>query len=144
IYGANPDRGIFRSRDGGKTWEKVLFKDNNVGAIDVTIDPSDPKVVYAVLWNTRRPPWSIYPPSNGPGGGIFKSTDGGTTWKQLTSGLPNATIGKTGIAVAPSNPRRVYAVVDCLVPDPSASPPPAGGGRGGAQGPPGQGGFFRS
>jgi photosystem II stability/assembly factor-like uncharacterized protein len=146
LYAPSAERGVFRSKDGGKSWQKVLYKDENVGAIDVVIDPTNSSVVYAGLWNTRRPPWYTYAPSNGPGGGIFKSTDGGTTWKQLTSGLPSATIGKTGIAVAPSNPRRVYAVVDCLVPDPSAPPPPAGagGGRGGAQGPPGQGGFFRS
>jgi len=146
LYAPSAERGVFRSKDGGKSWQKVLYKDENVGAIEVVIDPTNSSVVYAGLWNTRRPPWYTYAPSNGPGGGIFKSTDGGTTWKQLTSGLPSATIGKTGIAVAASNPRRVYAVVDCLVPDPSAPPPPAGGGggRGGAQGPPGQGGFFRS
>jgi photosystem II stability/assembly factor-like uncharacterized protein len=145
LYAPSAERGVFRSKDGGKSWQKVLYKDENVGAVEVVIDPTNSSVVYAGLWNTRRPPWYTYAPSNGPGGGIFKSTDGGSTWKQLTAGLPNATIGKTGIAVAPSNPRRVYAVVDCLVPDPSAPPPPAGGGgRGGAQGPPGQGGFFRS
>jgi photosystem II stability/assembly factor-like uncharacterized protein len=147
LYAASAERGVFRSKDGGKSWQKVLYKDENVGAVEVVIDPTNSSVVYAGLWNTRRPPWYTYAPSNGPGGGIFKSTDGGTTWKQLTAGLPSATIGKTGIAVAPSNPSRVYAVVDCLVPDPSAPPPPVGGGgggRGGAQGPPGQGGFFRS
>jgi photosystem II stability/assembly factor-like uncharacterized protein len=145
LYAPSAERGVFRSKDGGKSWQKVLYKDENVGAVEVVIDPTNSSVVYAGVWNTRRPPWYTYAPSNGPGGGIFKSTDGGTTWKQLTSGLPNATIGKTGLAVAPSDPRRVYAVVDCLVPDPSAPPPPAGGGgRGGAQGPPGQGGFFRS
>jgi photosystem II stability/assembly factor-like uncharacterized protein len=146
LYAPSAERGVFRSKDGGKSWQKVLYKDENVGAVEVVIDPTNSNVVYAGLWNTRRPPWYTYAPSNGPGGGIFKSTDGGTTWKQLTTGLPPATIGKTGIAVAPSNPRRVYAVVDCLVPDPSAPAPTpaAGGGRGGAQGPPGQGGFFRS
>src|SRR5205085_3568569 len=87
-YGANPDRGVYRTRDGGATWEKVLFKNDNVGAIDLAFDPQDSRIVYASLWNTRRPPWSIYPPSNGPGGGIFKSSDGGTTWQPLTSGIP--------------------------------------------------------
>ena len=152
LYAAGPDRGVFRSRDGGKTWQKVLYKDENVGAVEVVIDPTNPQVVYAGLWNTRRPPWYTYSPTNGPGGGIFKSIDGGTTWKQLTTGLPKEGIGRTGIAVAPSNPRRVYAVVDCLVPDPNAPQPPAGdpaaggrgGGRGGAAAPPVQGGFFRS
>src|SRR5437762_2381555 len=120
LYAANPDRGLFRSRDGGRTWQKVLYMDENVGAVEVVIDPTDARVVYAGLWNTRRPPWFTYAPTNGPGGGIHKSTDGGTTWRPLTAGLPAAGIGRTGIAVAPSNPRRVYAVVDCLVPDPNA------------------------
>lgn len=112
IYGANPDRGLYRTKDGGKTWEKVLFKNDNVGAIDVVIDPTDSRVVYATLWNTRRPPWSIYPPSYGPGGGIFKSTDGGTTWKQSDTGIPTDGQGRIGLAVSPTNPKRVYAIVD--------------------------------
>src|SRR5215470_13835285 len=124
LYAASPERGVFRTTDGGKTWKKVLFKDDNVGAVEVVIDPVNPQVVYAGLWNTRRPPWYTYAPTNGPGGGIFKSTDGGNTWKQLTSGLPKEGIGKTGIAIAPTNPRRVYAVVDCLVPEPGAAAPP--------------------
>ena len=90
---------MYRSRDGGATWQKVLFKNENVGAIDLAFDPRNSQVVYATLWNTRRPPWSIYPPSNGPGGGIYKSTDGGTTWRQLTTGLPTEGIGRIGIAV---------------------------------------------
>src|SRR5467141_2009243 len=144
LYAANPERGVFRSRDGGRTWQEVLYKDANVGAVEVVIDPTDSRVVYAGLWNTRRPPWFTYAPTNGPGGGIYKSTDGGTTWQQLTTGLPPAGIGRTGIAVAPSNPRRVYAVVDCLVPDPTApAPPPPAPGRP-AQPPAGQGGVFRS
>ena len=144
LYAANPERGVFRSRDGGRTWQKVLYKDENVGAVEVVIDPTDARVVYAGLWNTRRPPWFTYAPTNGPGGGIHKSTDGGSTWRQLTAGLPAAGIGRTGIAVAPSNPRRVYAVVDCLVPDPNApAPPPPAPGRP-APPPPGQGGVFRS
>jgi photosystem II stability/assembly factor-like uncharacterized protein len=152
MYAAGPDRGVYRTRDGGKSWDKVLFHNNDVGAVDVVIDPTNSNVVYAGLWNTRRPPWYTYGPTNGPGGGIFKSTDGGNTWKALTNGLPKEGIGKTGIAVSPTNPRRVYAVVDCLVPDPNAPQPAAapdagggrGGGRGGAGAAPGQGGFFRS
>jgi photosystem II stability/assembly factor-like uncharacterized protein len=112
VYGPNPDRGLFRSKDGGATWQKVLFANENVGAVDVAIDPRDSKVVYASLWNTRRPPWSIYPPSYGPGSGLFKSSDGGTTWHQLNSGLPVEGVGRIGIAIAPANPRRVYAIVD--------------------------------
>src|SRR5262245_6351022 len=80
LYAPNADRGVFKSIDGGKSWRKVLFKNNDVGAVDVVIDPTSSRVVYACLWNTRRPPWYTYAPTNGPGGGIFKSVDGGTTW----------------------------------------------------------------
>jgi len=111
-YGPHPDRGVYRSKDGGATWQKVLFKNDSVGAIDVAIDQTNPQVVYASLWNTRRPPWYVYAPSNGPGGGIFKSTDGGTTWNQLTKGLPSEGVGRSGLAIAPSNSKIVYAVID--------------------------------
>src|SRR6185437_15133057 len=118
VYDANPERGVYRSTDGGATWKKVLFsqKDpNNVGAIDIAIDSKNPRVLYASLWATRRPPWSVYAPSNLPGGGLFKSTDGGDTWKQLSGGLPvDQFVGKIGIAIAPSNPNRLWAVVDNL------------------------------
>ncbi len=148
LYAPSAERGVFRSTDGGKSWKKVLYKDENIGAVEVVIDPTNSSVIYAGLWNTRRPPWYTYRPSNGPGGGIFKSTDGGNTWKQLTAGLPKSGIGKTGIAVSAGNPRRVYAVVDCLEPDASAPAPAApaggGGGRGGTAAQPVQGGFFRS
>jgi photosystem II stability/assembly factor-like uncharacterized protein len=146
LYAPNEERGVFRSRDGGRSWQKVLFKNADVGAAEVLIDPTNSNVVYAGLWNTRRPPWYTYAPTNGPGGGIFKSTDGGTTWTQLTNGLPAEGIGRTGIAVAPSNPRRVYAVVDCLLPEPDATAPVpnATPGRGGPPQVPQQGGFFRS
>ncbi len=144
LYAPNPERGVFRSTDGGRSWQKVLFKNDDVGAVEVVIDPNNPQVVYAGLWNTRRPPWFTYAPTNGPGGGIFKSIDGGSTWVQLTSGLPSDGIGRTGIAVTPSNSQRLYAVVDCLVADPSAPPPPAPTAGRAAAAPPGQGGFFRS
>ena len=151
LYAANEQRGVYRSNDGGKNWKKVLG-DENAGAVEVVIDPANSKVVYAGLWNTRRPPWFTYAPTNGPGGGIWKSTDGGNTWKQLTAGLPKEGIGRTGIAVAPTNSNRVYAVVDCLLPEtPPATEPPQGTGpqagplRPGAQPQvPQQGGFFRS
>src|SRR5207248_5581870 len=86
-YGANPERGIFRSTDGGNTFEKVLYRDENTGAIDVAIDLSDPRVVYAALWEQRMGPWEngVF---TGPGSGVSKSTDGGTTWKHVTNGLP--------------------------------------------------------
>jgi len=112
VYGANPDRGVYRTRDGGATWQRVLFKSNDVGAIDLAFDPGDPQTIYAALWNTRRPPWSIYPPSYGPGSGLYKSTDGGANWQQLTSGLPSDGLGRIGIAVAPTSHSRVYAIVD--------------------------------
>lgn len=112
VYASNPDRGVYRSRDGGVTWEKVLFKNEDVGAIDLAFDPVDPKIVYATLWNVRRPPWFIYAPANGPGGGIYKSTDGGSTWKEISLGIPLEGRGHIGISVAPSNRNRIYAVVD--------------------------------
>ncbi|HEV7593636.1 MAG TPA: hypothetical protein VGO33_01470, partial [Gemmatimonadaceae bacterium] len=152
LYAANKERGIFRSRDGGQSWQKVLG-DDNVGAVEVVIDPSNSSVVYAGLWATRRPPWFTYAPTNGPGGGIFKSVDGGTTWARLTNGLPKEGIGRTGIAIAPSNPNRLYAVVDCLLPDApvqveppqgTPAPQPAPAGARPSSPPPGQGGFFRS
>ena len=144
LYAANAERGLFRSQDGGKTWRKVLGTDD-VGAVEVVIDPTDPQVVYAGLWNTRRPPWFTYAPTNGPGGGIYKSTDGGTTWQQLTTGLPPEGIGRSGIAVSLSNPQRVYAVVDCLLPEPGAPPQPAAPAGGfGRDTTPRQGGLFRS
>jgi photosystem II stability/assembly factor-like uncharacterized protein len=130
-YAPSPERGVYRSTDGGTTWKKVLFKNsdpNNVGAIDLAIDPKNPRVLYASLWATRRPPWSVYAPTNLPGGGLYKSTDGGDTWKQLTGGLPtDEFVGKIGIAVSPSNPNRLWAVVD----DVGAAVPRGIGGGGG-------------
>ena len=112
VYGPHPDRGVYRSRDGGTTWQKVLFRNNDVGAIDLAFDPTNSQTIYAAMWNVRRPPWFIYTPANGPGGGIFKSTDGGSTWLPLTSGLPVEGLGRIGLAVAPLNRNRVYAIVD--------------------------------
>ena len=111
-YGSSPDRGVYRSHDGGVTWQKVLFKNEDVGAIDLAFDPNDSGTVYATLWNVRRPPWFIYAPANGPGAGIFKSTDGGTTWNEISQGIPVEGRGHIGIAVAPTNRNRLYAVVD--------------------------------
>ncbi|HLJ75326.1 MAG TPA: hypothetical protein VKU62_12120 [Thermoanaerobaculia bacterium] len=110
-YAANAERGVFRSTDGGTSWTKVLGPDNDTGAIDLAFEPDNPRVIYAALWQTRRTPWSVYPPSNGPGSGLFKSTDGGDHWTPLTNGLP-AKPGRIGIAVAPSMPNRVYIVAD--------------------------------
>ena len=112
VYAPNPDRGVYRSHDGGATWQKVLFKNDDVGAIDLAFDPVDSKIVYATLWNVRRPPWFIYAPANGPGAGIFKSIDGGSTWKEISEGIPLEGRGHIGISVAASNRNRLYAVVD--------------------------------
>ncbi len=135
IYEPNAYRGLYRTADGGATWKKVLFKADdpeNVGAIDVALDPRNPQIVYATLWATRRPPWSVYAPSYMPGSGLFKSTDGGETWVKLSNGLPNDPfVGKIGIAVAPSNPDRLWAVVDDV--GSGVAPRLGGGGRGTAQ-----------
>lgn len=108
-YGPNEERGLFRSLDGGKTFEKVLYRDENTGASDVQIDPGNPAIVYAALWESREGPWEngVF---NGDNGGIFKSTDGGKTWRQLTRGLPG-NIVQANIAVAPSSPNMLFAAV---------------------------------
>ncbi len=135
VYAPNPDRGVYRSTDGGATWKKILFKasdPDNVGAIEVAIDPRNSRVLYASLWAARRPPWSVYAPSNMPGGGLYKSIDGGDTWKQLTGGLPtDEFVGKIGIAVSPSNSNRLWAVVD----DTGSGVAPVRAGRGAAETP---------
>ncbi|HZB87641.1 MAG TPA: hypothetical protein VE291_03190 [Terracidiphilus sp.] len=117
-YKANSERGVYRTTDGGIHWTKILAsadEPENVGAVDLALDPQNPMTIYASLWATRRPPWAVYAPSNMPGGGLYKSTDGGNTWHQLTGGLPTDNfVGKIGVAVAPSNSNRVYAVVDDL------------------------------
>jgi len=112
-YGPNQERGVFRSKDGGKSWQKILFHDENTGAIDLAFEPGNPRTVYASLWQTRRPPWSVYPPSNGPGSGLYRSIDGGDHWERVSGqGLPSEGLGRIGIAFAPSNPRRIYLIVD--------------------------------
>ncbi|HEX3644116.1 MAG TPA: hypothetical protein VHT95_00840, partial [Vicinamibacterales bacterium] len=109
-YGPNQERGVFRSTDGGKTFDRVLFKDENTGAKDVDIDPSNPDIVYATLWEQRQGPWENGAWS-GTSGGIFKSVDGGTTWKPLKQGLPDGIIDAE-LEVAPSNPKRVYVTLE--------------------------------
>ena len=113
-YGPNAERGVFRSIDGGATWQNVLYKDENTGAVDLAFDPSNAQTVYAVLWAARQAPWEIGESFKGPGSGLFKSTDGGSTWQPLTGGLPTVAqgLGRIGIAIAPSDPRRMYALVD--------------------------------
>jgi photosystem II stability/assembly factor-like uncharacterized protein len=109
-YGPNPERGVFRTLDGGKTWGKVLFKDENTGAIDVAFDPENANVLFASLWESRRTPWSLS--SGGPGSGIYRSNDGGATWKKLDEhGLPAGPYGRIGLAVG-ANSDRVYALIE--------------------------------
>jgi len=115
-YGPNTERGVFRSTDGGKSFQKVLYKNPNVGAVQVALDPKNAQIVYAVMWAGRTPPWSMKSENtsiNGPGSGVFKSTDGGNTWHQIGQGLPSVAqgLGRIGIGIAPSDPRRVYAQV---------------------------------
>jgi photosystem II stability/assembly factor-like uncharacterized protein len=112
IFGPNEQRGVFRSKDGGKTWERVLFRSNKAGAIDLILDPSNPNVIYAGFWEVFRTPYSLE--SGGPGSGLFKSTDGGDSWTELTRhpGLPKGLVGKVGITVSPANPERVWAIVE--------------------------------
>ncbi|HEY6120032.1 MAG TPA: hypothetical protein VIV66_08745, partial [Pyrinomonadaceae bacterium] len=113
-FGPNEERGVFRSSDGGKSWKKVLYKDENTGAIDLAFDPDNSQTIYATLWNARRPAWSVYAPLTGPGGGIYKSIDGGESWVALAGhGLPTSNFGRTGIEVAAGTAgRRIYALVD--------------------------------
>ena len=112
-YGPNEERGVFRSTDGGRTWQKVLYKDENTGAIDLAFDPRNAQIVYAVLWAARQAPWEYNNAYLGSTSGLFKSTDGGDTWQPLTRGLPTAADGlsRIGIGVAPSDPNRIYAWV---------------------------------
>jgi photosystem II stability/assembly factor-like uncharacterized protein len=112
-YGPNPERGVFRSTDGGQTWQRILFKDENTGAIDLAFEPGNTQIIYAAMWQTRRPPWSVYPASSGPGSGLYRSRDGGEHWEQMTGhGLPSEGLGRMGMAFAPSNPQRIYLIVD--------------------------------
>jgi photosystem II stability/assembly factor-like uncharacterized protein len=111
-YGPNAERGVFRSIDGGKHWTKTLYKDENTGAIDLRFEPGKPNVVYAAMWQTRRPPWATYPPSSGPGSGLYKSVDGGRTWHRVSGhGFP-ASVGRLGIATSAARPHRVYVLAD--------------------------------
>jgi photosystem II stability/assembly factor-like uncharacterized protein len=113
-YGPNSERGVYRSTDGGKSFQRVLYKDENTGAVEVGFDPANPQIVYASLWAARQAPWEIGNSFNGPGSGLFKSADGGDTWKQLTNGVPAVAqgLGRIGFGIAPSDPKRIYALMD--------------------------------
>ena len=109
-YGASTERGIYRSEDGGRTWQRVLYKDENTGGCSVIIDPEHPNIVYAGLWEARLGPWEDKNEFNGTGGGLFKSIDGGATWRHLTTGLPS-NLSQVNIAIAPSSPSRLFVSV---------------------------------
>jgi photosystem II stability/assembly factor-like uncharacterized protein len=112
LYGPNDERGIFRSNDGGTTWKKVLFVNNEVGAVDLILDPNNPRILYATTWRIKRTPYSLE--SGGPGSGLWKSTDSGDTWTEITKnkGLPKSAVGIIGIAVSPVDSNRLYANIE--------------------------------
>jgi photosystem II stability/assembly factor-like uncharacterized protein len=125
-YGPQPDRGLFRTTDGGKTWEKVLFVDENTGCSDVVMDPNHSSVLYAGMWQFVIHTWAQE--SGGPGSGVFKSVDGGATWKRLTGhGLPEQDLGKVGLAIAKSDSNRVYALLETGTGEPWKGKPTAAG-----------------
>ena len=113
-YGPNAERGVYRSLDGGQAWQRILYKDENVGAIDLVFDPRNSQVIFADMWASRRPPWTTGGSYDGPGSGLYKSTDGGNHWRQITKGLPGEAdkLGRIGLAVSLSDPDRMYALVD--------------------------------
>ncbi len=171
LWGSNPERGVFKTTDGGKNWKKVLYRDEHTGAIDLAMDPKDPEVIFAALYQRQRKGWGFN--GGGPGSGIYRTTDGGAHWTELKNGLPRGDKGRIGLAIFPGDNRILYAIVEA---DPTggggggggrggggfggegdagaggAATPPAGrggggrGGRGAAGGPPAaqQGGIFRS
>ncbi len=112
VFGPSEERGVFRSKDGGKSWQRVLFKDAYTGAVDLAMDPSDPRRLYAALWQVARTPYGIT--DGGPGSGIYRSNDGGDTWTELTTGLPSGLKGKIGIAVSPARPSRLWAIIAAI------------------------------
>jgi photosystem II stability/assembly factor-like uncharacterized protein len=110
-FGPNDERGIYRTTNGGKSWTRTLFRDTQTGAIDITADPSNPKILYAALWQVFRQPWHFT--SGGPGSGLFRSTDGGQTWTELKgNGLPDGILGRIDVAISPADPKRIYAMIE--------------------------------
>src|SRR5579863_566923 len=112
IFGPNEERGVFRTRDGGKSWEKVLYRDAETGAVDLSLDPNNPRIVFATMWQTRRNFWNIS--SGGPGSGLFRSVDGGDTWEEISRapGLPAGPLGKLGVSVSLAKTGRVWVLVE--------------------------------
>ncbi len=114
-WGPNEQRGIFRTVDGGDTWERVLYVDSTTGAADLAMDPENPRILYAAMYDFQRQPWSFR--SGGPGGGLYRSADGGDTWTNLNegapaNGLPQGIVGRIGVKVAPSDANVVYAMIE--------------------------------
>ncbi|MGE5277378.1 MAG: VPS10 domain-containing protein [Acidobacteriota bacterium] len=109
-WGPNPERGVYRTEDGGKTWKKVLGVDEKTGACDLSMDPNNPRILYAAFWQAVRRPWELV--SGGPGSSLFRSNDGGDTWKKLTEGLPEEMWGRVGVAASAARPGRVFAIVE--------------------------------
>src|SRR5947208_973543 len=111
-HGPNPERGVYRTTDGGKNWERILFRSEKAGAIDLSMDPNNPRVLYAAVWEAHRKPYTLV--SGGEECGLFKSTDGGDTWTEITRnpGLPTSLLGKIGVVVSPAKPDRVWAIID--------------------------------
>jgi photosystem II stability/assembly factor-like uncharacterized protein len=114
IFGPHEERGVFRTRDGGRSWEKVLYRSADAGAVDLSLDPDNPRIVFATFWETRRSFWNIS--SGGPGSGLFRSTDGGDTWEEISRapGLPDGPLGKLGVSVSPARSGRVFALVEAM------------------------------
>jgi hypothetical protein len=110
IFGPNPERGVYRSTNGGLSWSKVLYASDEAGAVDLAMDASNPRILYAAMWQAKRLPWTMV--SGGPGSGIYKTMDGGNTWIELTEGLPEGTKGRIAVAVSPASPNRVWALVE--------------------------------
>ncbi|MES0007823.1 hypothetical protein NKJ64_22040 [Mesorhizobium sp. M0062] len=111
-FGPNEERGVFRSKDGGKTWQKVLYRNSDSGAVDISMDPNNPRILFATIWQTRRNFWNMN--SGGPGSGMFRSLDGGDTWEELSgrNGLPDGVLGKLGVSVSEAQRGRVYALIE--------------------------------
>ncbi len=114
-FGPTEERGVYRSQDGGETWEKILYVSDTTGAVDLSMNPSNPREIYAAFWRVERKPWTVLDASED--GGIYKTTDGGATWKKLAGGLPQGLTGRIGVSVSPANPERVYALVSAHDPE---------------------------